>query len=255
MKQVTFSSTILPSSSVTLRRSTAASNACSQVSPVIAPKDLRNKSSFFGGKSWRPDARSAVMTQSRSFQGSPFRVNCVFAASSASREQLKQQLLDLVRFSEAGALVTDPAEVEKIEEATRAVEAVNPTVAPTSSAALGGVWRLVYTTSDSILGRSRPSFLRPKGPIYQIITLDQSAVENRETIEILPFLKVTNRVEATFTVDGPVRVQVKFNTFYVGPIPIKAGENARGFLDTTYLDDNLRISRGNRNNLFVLVKD
>ncbi len=32
-----------------------------------------------------------------------------------------------------------------------------------------GKWELIYTTSGSILGTSRPPFLRPIGPIYQFI--------------------------------------------------------------------------------------
>ena len=37
-----------------------------------------------------------------------------------------------------------------------------------------------------------------------------------------------------------------------GLIPVKAPASARGDLDTTYLDDELRVGRGNRGNLFVL---
>lgn len=41
---------------------------------------------------------------------------------------------------------------------------------PTPSAELlNGQWELLYTTSDSILGKSKPFFLRPSGPIYQVI--------------------------------------------------------------------------------------
>ena len=32
-----------------------------------------------------------------------------------------------------------------------------------------GKWELLYTTSQSILGTSRPPFLRPIGPIFQYI--------------------------------------------------------------------------------------
>lgn len=49
------------------------------------------------------------------------------------------------------------------------LEGRNPTAAPVTSPLLNGQWELLYTTSDSILGRSRPSFLRPKGPIYQTL--------------------------------------------------------------------------------------
>lgn len=48
-------------------------------------------------------------------------------------------------------------------------------------------------------------------------------------------------------------LQVQFKEFKIlGLIPVKAPASAAGELDITYLDDELRISRGNRNNLFVL---
>lgn len=43
---------------------------------------------------------------------------------------------------------------------------LSPTTAPEL---LSGQWELLYTTSEFILGASKPAFLRPSGPIYQII--------------------------------------------------------------------------------------
>lgn len=52
---------------------------------------------------------------------------------------------------------------------------------------------------------------------------------------------------------GPPPLQVQFKEFkLLGLFPVKAPPSAAGELDITYLDDELRISRGNRNNLFVL---
>ena len=51
----------------------------------------------------------------------------------------------------------------------RALERSNPTASPLASDLLNGQWELLYTTSDSILGTNKPSFLRPGGPIYQIL--------------------------------------------------------------------------------------
>eukprot|EP00913_Durusdinium_trenchii_P032420 g30355.t1 len=50
-------------------------------------------------------------------------------------------------------------------------------------------------------------------------------------------------------------VGVRFKTFTLfGLIPVPAPENATGILQVTYLDDDLRLSRGDRGNLFVLKK-
>ena len=51
------------------------------------------------------------------------------------------------------------------------------------------------------------------------------------------------------------RVGVQFKQFKIlGLIPITAPESAKGKLDTTYLDEELRVSRGEKGNLFVLER-
>lgn len=49
------------------------------------------------------------------------------------------------------------------------LETVTPNPEALASEYINGKWELVYTTSTSILGTSRPPFLRPFGPIYQTI--------------------------------------------------------------------------------------
>ena len=51
----------------------------------------------------------------------------------------------------------------------QALEKLNPTKAPLASPLINGKWELVYTTSASVVGSSKPAFLRPSGPIYQYI--------------------------------------------------------------------------------------
>ena len=46
---------------------------------------------------------------------------------------------------------------------------------------------------------------------------------------------------------------VQFKTFrLLGFIPVTAPDAARGALDITYVDEELRVSRGDKGNLFVL---
>lgn len=69
--------------------------------------------------------------------------------------------------------------------------------------------------------------------------------------ESYPFF---NSVTAELTPESKSKVAVKFLQFKLfNIIPITAPDSARGWLDTTYVDSDLRISRGDKGNLFVLV--
>lgn len=79
-------------------------------------------------------------------------------------------------------------------------------------------------------------------------------VRNEETIQPVPFLPaIPEAIEASITPDGPQRVTVNFNKLQIGPF--KFNFKSQNYLDTTYLDDSMRISRGGYGNVFVLVRD
>lgn len=65
-----------------------------------------------------------------------------------------------------------------------------------------------------------------------------------------------NAVTADLTPVSKSQVKVQFDTFKIGNIvPIKAPPAAKGSLDTTYVDSEMRISRGDKGNLFVLLME
>ena len=52
-----------------------------------------------------------------------------------------------------------------------------------------------------------------------------------------------------------LQVRVQFRQFRIfGLIPVKAGEGAAGWIDITYLDEEMRIARGDKGNTFVLLQ-
>ena len=126
---------------------------------------------------------------------------------------------------------------------------LNPNPQSLSAPCINGEWELVYTTSASILGTNKPSFLRPSGKIYQTIDAESLRARNRETF---PFY---NAVAADLTPTSDSTVKVQFKRFFVlnGLIKVTAPERARGALEITYVDDDVRVSRGDKGNLFVLV--
>lgn len=162
---------------------------------------------------------------------------------------LKQELLDAIAPLNRGVKATEE-DKEKVEELASKLEALNPTKNPVESPLINGKWKLVYTTSESILGAKKPEFLRPSGPIYQCIDNESLQALN---IESWPFF---NQVQATLTPTSKSSVDVKFDTFKIfSIINVQAPDSARGTLEITYLDDDMRISRGNRGNLFVLIME
>lgn len=211
----------------------------------------------------------------------------MFPFTGASAE--KNALLTLIAGTERGAAEPEGRRAE-ILKAFEALEQRNPTGAPVESSLLKGDWELLWTSSESILGSNRPPFLRPKldEPILQFLDPAEGIARNleetplgRNTVEaeISP-LTVANREKFSSRLDNYLffkynaeesaggtylpeateqlqrtTVGVRFKVFNVlGVFSLPAPEQATGILEVTYLDEELRLSRGDRGNLFVLRK-
>jgi hypothetical protein len=143
---------------------------------------------------------------------------------------------------------------------------------------LNGDWRLLYTTSRGLLNLDRFPFLQ-LGQIYQCIRVNNNSIYNIAEFSGLPYLEGLVSVTAKFEPLSIRRVQVKFERSIVGLArvvnyktptdfiqQIESGkkftafdvainsDNQQGWLDITYLDDDLRIGRGNEGSVFVLTK-
>ncbi|KAJ8608277.1 hypothetical protein CTAYLR_007280 [Chrysophaeum taylorii] len=174
-----------------------------------------------------------------------------FSASSPSLDStsLKGELL---RLADEANMGRDLAMRETVKAQIEALEAINPTQRPNESDLLTATWRLVYTTSDSILGTKRIRPLRPRPRVLQSIDAKHLKAKNEEWV-LLGLLKNSVVADLEPRDDGRT-VDVQFKRFGIGWLRIPAPKSARGFLETTFLDDDLRISRGDRRNLFVLVR-
>ncbi|KAL3324474.1 hypothetical protein AABB24_038556 [Solanum stoloniferum] len=158
---------------------------------------------------------------------------------------IKQELLQAIAPLDRGADAT-PQDQQIIDQIACRLEACNPTKEPLNSSLLNGKWELIYTTSKSILQIQRPKILRSRLN-YQAINVDTLRAQNMEG---WPFF---NQVTADLTPLNAQKVAVKFDYFKIaGLIPIKAPGRARGELEITYLDEELRVSRGDLGNLFIL---
>ncbi|KAF7842691.1 putative plastid-lipid-associated protein 4, chloroplastic isoform X1 [Senna tora] len=168
-----------------------------------------------------------------------------FLAKGNDVRSLKEELYETIGTLDRGADAT-PEDQERVDQVARKLEAVNSVKEPLKSDLLNGKWELLYTTSQSILQTQRPKFLRPNGKIYQAINLDTLRAQN---IETWPFY---NQATANLVPLNSRRVAVKFDFKIASLIPIKSPGSGRGEIEITYLDEDLRITRGNRGNLFIL---
>ena len=195
---------------------------------------------------------------------------------------LKAQLLAEIASKDRGILATN-IEKQAILATVTALESRNPHPRPLTTAIdlLTGDWRLLYTSSQSLLGIDKFPLVK-LGTIYQCIRPTTRAVYNiAEVSSVIPGLNGIVSIVAKFTPTSESRVNVEFNRSVIGlqklidySTPdrlITAIENGQKFtaidlpinrkpdrtpawLEVTYLDESLRISRGNEGSIFVLTK-
>jgi hypothetical protein len=190
----------------------------------------------------------------------------------------KAELLEMIAGVNRGLLTKEQDRVA-IQAAIAQLEDRNPTPRPLEATALlEGNWRLLYTTSQELLGLGRFPVLQ-LGQIYQCIRIREAAIYNIAEFQSVPFLEGIVTVSAQFTPLSEKRVQVQFQRSVIGlqrllgyQSPSQWVEYLRshtkvraidfaietqrrpGWLDVTYLDHDLRIGRGNEGSLFVLTK-
>jgi len=155
-----------------------------------------------------------------------------------------------------------------VAEAVSALEATEGVVDPTGSPLIEGRWQLMYTTRPGTASPIQRTFVGVDAfTVFQEIVLN--GTEDPRVSNIVQFSKDIGelKVEAAASVNSGNRIlfrfdkaafSLKFLPFKVPyPVPFKLlGDEAKGWLDTTYLSPkgNIRISKGNKGTTFVLQK-
>lgn len=190
----------------------------------------------------------------------------------------KSTLIDTIAGTNRGLLANEQQK-QAILAAIARLEDLNPTPRPVEATnLLDGNWRLLYTTSKALLNLDRVPFYK-LGQIYQCIRVETTSVYNIAEIYGLPYLEGLISVAAKFEPVSGRRVQVKFERSIIGlksligytsvenfiqqietgkkfiaiDFPISS-DTQQGWLDITYIDNDLRIGRGNEGSVFVLSK-
>lgn len=218
-------------------------------------------------------------------------------------------LLDSFWGTERGLAASSDSRAE-INELLTQLEARNPTPEPNEARqALGGTWRLVYTSNSELIALLALARLPlvTVGEVRQVIDPLAMTVENRVELQA-PLSKTELSATASFEVRSPKLLQVSFEEGRVATpqllsdlalpssldilgqqidlaplqavlqpvegtlrsalgtlsgllsqvpdlrIPVRS-VSASSWLLNTYLDGNLRISRGDGGSVFVLVRD
>eukprot|EP00560_Eucampia_antarctica_P008483 CAMPEP_0197825480 /NCGR_PEP_ID=MMETSP1437-20131217/2554_1 /TAXON_ID=49252 ORGANISM="Eucampia antarctica, Strain CCMP1452" /NCGR_SAMPLE_ID=MMETSP1437 /ASSEMBLY_ACC=CAM_ASM_001096 /LENGTH=194 /DNA_ID=CAMNT_0043425487 /DNA_START=49 /DNA_END=633 /DNA_ORIENTATION=- len=172
-----------------------------------------------------------------------------FVPPNVSRKAIKNELLEVCSDVNRG-LTSTFDEDEKILKLFEKLEKLNPTKSPLKSSLVNDTWELQYTTSAAILGKG--DYPRV-GPILQSIDTTTLSAENTEVVSYFG-LKVPRKVTANLIPVNGQLTDVKFERFSVGPIGFDAPDKFRGSLDVTYLDKDMRLTRGDLGNLFVLTR-
>jgi hypothetical protein len=194
----------------------------------------------------------------------------------------KAKLLAAIAQKNRGILATS-IDRQAIIAAVTELEFRNPHPRPLTTAInlLAGNWQLLYTSSQSLLGIDKFPLVK-LGAIYQCIRPVTSTIYNiAEISSMIPGLNGIVAIAANFTPTSESRVNVQFNRSVIGlqkfinystpDLLINAIENGQKFtaidlpitrqadrspawLEITYLDETMRISRGNEGSIFVLAK-
>lgn len=190
----------------------------------------------------------------------------------------KTTLLEAIAGKNRGVLATE-TEKKAILAAVAQLEERNPTPRPLEAKdLLEGNWRLLYTTSRELLNLARFP-LWQLNQIYQCVRTADATIYNIAEVSGFPFLEAIISVGAQFEPVSERRVNVNFNRSIVGfqrlinyqspthfiqqietgkrfpalDVNIQSREQ-RGWLEITYLDENMRIGRGNQGSVFILTK-
>ncbi|GFZ03252.1 plastid-lipid associated protein PAP [Actinidia rufa] len=167
---------------------------------------------------------------------------------------LKKQLVDSFYGTDQGLRATSETRAEIVELITK-LEAMNPTPAPTEALTLlNGKWILAYTSFVGLypLLSKSPATGEGGGDItdHRLRELycpklchDKRSTSRPSKAQLITSVQDTaSSVAKTISSQPPLKFSI-------------SNSNAESWLLTTYLDKELRISRGDAGSVFVLLKD
>lgn len=204
-----------------------------------------------------------------------------FAATTVAAA--KASLLAAIPATATGAPATNATlpqnVVDRISASADALDAAAGMRNTAANKQLDGSWRLVYSDAPEITNLARSPLGFQLGPVRQPFSLTSNTFENQgEILHVTRLIHGATRVVGEFSAadrgtlnaagvlnERNDRVDVLFRrvVFEIdAPLAIKTvvepkpdPDLARPAVDTVYLDDDLRVTRGGDGSLFVLTRD
>ncbi|XP_013592317.1 probable plastid-lipid-associated protein 12, chloroplastic isoform X2 [Brassica napus] len=187
----------------------------------------------------------------------------------SSFNDAEMKLIDALIGIQGRGKSASPKQLNDVESAVKVLEGLKGIPNPAESELIEGRWQLMFTTRPGTASPIQRTFTGVDVfTVFQDVYL--KTTNDPRVSNIVKFSDFIGelKVEAVASIKDPKRVlfrfdraafALKFLPFKVPyPVPFRLlGDEAKGWLDTTYLSPsgNLRISRGNKGTTFVLQKE
>ncbi|CAN8067594.1 unnamed protein product [Agarophyton chilense] len=193
----------------------------------------------------------------------------------AKRSALISKLLQYAAITDRGTSASE-AQRAAIDDIVMSLEEINPNTRPVETELMDGEWNLVYTTAKMF--QSNPFLMAAVTPLLQVgqirqkICIDDGKLTTEAEVTAFPVtswtVKTTSRitpvgaerleftVESTDVTGGKIadRIDlggVSFNVPVEQIISRIQGASPESYIDTYYLDEDIRISRSKNGKLFI----